>query len=133
MNTGLGGFGNPLRRYFKLYIWHIWHKHLPNARLPRAMTLKTTRPDKKHRRIPRPRASSFSGHHKHPTHQKDVNYISFDAIVGRNSKFINLTSEQREELGGVEYRVSIEKTRTLCRGANTDIWSLAITLLLFRL
>jgi hypothetical protein len=31
-------------------------------------------------------------------------YISFDAIVGRNSAFHMLTQEQLDELGGVEYR-----------------------------
>lgn len=35
---------------------------------------------------------------------KVVPYISFDAVVGRNSAFHLLTSEQLEELGGVEYR-----------------------------
>lgn len=31
-------------------------------------------------------------------------YISFDAVVGRNSAFHDLTHNQIEELGGVEYR-----------------------------
>lgn len=35
---------------------------------------------------------------------KVVPYISFDATVGRNSSFHHLTSEQRDEIGGVEYR-----------------------------
>ena len=35
---------------------------------------------------------------------KHVSYISFDAVVGRNSTFTMLTNEQLEELGGVEYR-----------------------------
>lgn len=35
---------------------------------------------------------------------KVVPYISFDAVVGRNSTFHLLTNEQLEELGGVEYR-----------------------------
>ncbi|KAG6857172.1 hypothetical protein H0H87_008237 [Tephrocybe sp. NHM501043] len=35
---------------------------------------------------------------------KAVPYISFDAIVGRNSAFHHLTNEEMEELGGVEYR-----------------------------
>ncbi|KIJ65956.1 hypothetical protein HYDPIDRAFT_110073 [Hydnomerulius pinastri MD-312] len=35
---------------------------------------------------------------------KSVAYISFDAIVGRNSAFHMLTNEQLEELGGVEFR-----------------------------
>lgn len=33
-----------------------------------------------------------------------VPYISFDAVVGRNSEFGELTQEQLDELGGVEYR-----------------------------
>jgi hypothetical protein len=35
---------------------------------------------------------------------KPVTYISFDAVVGRNSAFHLSTKEQLEELGGVEYR-----------------------------
>ena len=31
-------------------------------------------------------------------------YLSWEATVGRNSLFIGLTEEQREELGGIEYR-----------------------------
>ncbi|KAI9685174.1 MAG: low affinity potassium transporter [Bathelium mastoideum] len=31
-------------------------------------------------------------------------YLSWQATVGRNSLFIDLTEEQREELGGIEYR-----------------------------
>lgn len=36
--------------------------------------------------------------------RKHVSYVSFDAIVGRNSAFHLLTNEQLEEIGGVEYR-----------------------------
>lgn len=35
---------------------------------------------------------------------KPVTYISFDAVVGRNSAFRFSTNEQLQELGGVEYR-----------------------------
>ncbi|KAG9124577.1 low affinity potassium transporter [Ceratobasidium sp. 392] len=35
---------------------------------------------------------------------KHVPYISFNAIVGRNSQFHDLSQEEQEELGGVEYR-----------------------------
>ena len=31
-------------------------------------------------------------------------YLSYEPTVGRNSTFVNLTEEQREELGGIEYR-----------------------------
>lgn len=34
---------------------------------------------------------------------KDVPYIDFAAVVGRNSTFIDLTEEQLEVLGGAEY------------------------------
>lgn len=36
--------------------------------------------------------------------KKQVPYISFDAVVGRNSAFHLLTRDQLEEIGGVEYR-----------------------------
>lgn len=35
---------------------------------------------------------------------RPVPYISFEAVVGRNSAFHQLTRDQIEELGGVEYR-----------------------------
>lgn len=31
-------------------------------------------------------------------------YLSYQATIGRNSAFVDLTEEQREELGGIEYR-----------------------------
>ena len=34
----------------------------------------------------------------------NAQYVSFDAIVGRNSAFHMLTEEHLQELGGVEYR-----------------------------
>lgn len=36
--------------------------------------------------------------------EKDVPYLSWQPTLGRNSAFVDLTEEQREELGGVEYR-----------------------------
>ena len=39
-----------------------------------------------------------------PAGAQPVPYITFDAVVGRNSTFHLLTNEQLEELGGVEYR-----------------------------
>lgn len=38
------------------------------------------------------------------TPTKSANYLSYHPLVGKNSTFINLTKEQKEELGGVEYR-----------------------------
>lgn len=103
MNTGFGGFDNPLKRYSRKLFCHIVHRHLPNSRLPRAMSLKSTRRDARAKPHPPLRTT---WRHPSPGHEKDVDYISFDAVVGRNSKFVNLTSGQRDELGGVEYRVS---------------------------
>lgn len=41
--------------------------------------------------------SGYEGEHEMP-------YLSYAPTVGRNSNFIGLTREQREELGGIEYR-----------------------------
>lgn len=41
------------------------------------------------------------------TRQEDPDpmpYLSYQATLGRNSAFVDLTEEQREELGGIEYR-----------------------------
>ncbi|KAM5351397.1 hypothetical protein ACJ41O_004120 [Fusarium nematophilum] len=35
---------------------------------------------------------------------KDMPYLSYTPTMGRNSNFVGLTLEQREELGGIEYR-----------------------------
>jgi potassium uptake Trk family protein len=37
-------------------------------------------------------------------HVMSSNYVSFEPTIGGNSVFVDLTDEQREELGGVEYR-----------------------------
>ncbi|KUJ17492.1 potassium transport protein TRK1/TRK2 [Mollisia scopiformis] len=36
--------------------------------------------------------------------EETMPYLSWEATVGRNSMFVDLTEEQREELGGIEYR-----------------------------
>ena len=38
------------------------------------------------------------------SHSMTANYLSYAPTVGRNSAFVNLTQEQKEELGGIEYR-----------------------------
>lgn len=38
------------------------------------------------------------------SHSMTTNYLSWAPTVGRNSAFVNLTKEQKEELGGIEYR-----------------------------
>ena len=39
-----------------------------------------------------------------PTKEVAVPYLSYRPVVARNSQFVDLTEEQREELGGIEYR-----------------------------
>ena len=48
----------------------------------------------------RPRDSSPSSRRSSMT----LPYFTFQRTIGRNSLFVRLTEEQREELGGVEYR-----------------------------
>ncbi|KAL9087245.1 MAG: hypothetical protein Q9165_006739 [Trypethelium subeluteriae] len=56
----------------------------------------------------RHRTRSFREHNsisKTRSEEKDpMPYLSWEPTVGRNSLFIGLTEEQREELGGIEYR-----------------------------
>ncbi|PFH52155.1 hypothetical protein AMATHDRAFT_79883 [Amanita thiersii Skay4041] len=85
---GFGGFPTPLRilrsfldRFFPTF----------KLKLTRTITIPTT-------------TSLVSGRPDAPPGAKNVPYISFDAVVGRNSSFQGLTSEELEELGGVEYR-----------------------------
>ena len=40
-----------------------------------------------------------------------TNYLSWQPTIGRNSTFVGLTKDQRDELGGVEYRA----IKLLCR------------------
>ena len=51
-------------------------------------------------------AASFAGNVNHTsTRDKEpMPYLSWQPTIGRNSAFIDLTEEQREELGGIEYR-----------------------------
>ena len=53
----------------------------------------------------RSRAGSFSSVRPTTTRDKEpMPYLSWQPTIGRNSAFIDLTEEQREELGGIEYR-----------------------------
>ena len=49
------------------------------------------------------------------TETKDpMPYLSYHPTIGRNSAFVNLTEEQREELGGIEYRALKLLAAVLC-------------------
>ena len=53
----------------------------------------------------RPRAGTFSSLMRSGTQpQTPMPYLTYQPTVGRNSAFIDLTEEQRDELGGIEYR-----------------------------
>lgn len=58
----------------------------------------------------RPRSRSRFGAHSRPgsrhdpTSPKLAPYLSYTPSVGRNSQFYDLTEDQRNELGGIEYR-----------------------------
>lgn len=57
-----------------------------------------------------------------------ANYLSWEPTVGRNSIFVNMTKEQKEELGGVEYRA----IKLLCRilvGYYCGFWIMAFIFL----
>jgi hypothetical protein len=89
-HTGYGGFPMPHE-----IIGSIFHKLFPKlqGKLKRSVTY--------------PATTTITSQHGSTTNAdgaKVVPYITFDAIVGRNSTFHLLTNEQLEELGGVEYR-----------------------------
>jgi Trk-type K+ transport system membrane component len=52
------------------------------------------------------RANTFSTFRRTNTGRsvEKTPYLSYQPTIGRNSFFVNLTEEQREELGGIEYR-----------------------------
>ncbi|KAL3463638.1 cation transport protein-domain-containing protein [Aspergillus heterothallicus] len=53
------------------------------------------------------RRPTFTGIVRSLTQERErptLPYLSWDATVGRNSNFVDLTEEQRDELGGIEYR-----------------------------
>ncbi|KAJ5958055.1 uncharacterized protein N7479_005205 [Penicillium vulpinum] len=51
--------------------------------------------------------NTFRGFFRSLTQERDIStqpYLSWNATVARNSNFVDLTEEQRDELGGIEYR-----------------------------
>ncbi|KAF8622670.1 hypothetical protein AX15_006779 [Amanita polypyramis BW_CC] len=87
-NRGFGGFPMPLD-----ILKRLMNRLFPefNRKLARTLTMPRT-------------TSLISGRADAPPGAKVVPYISFDAVVGRNSSFHLLTNEQLDEVGGVEYR-----------------------------
>lgn len=86
--TGFGGFPTPLQLMSKGF-----SKAFPHAstKLTETVTM--------------PRTNTIAGRDSiHSGDGNQVPYISFSAVVGRNSNFKGLTEDQMDELGGVEYR-----------------------------
>ncbi|KAK4054900.1 hypothetical protein OIV83_000824 [Microbotryomycetes sp. JL201] len=86
--SGFGGFPNPI----------VAAAQFARSRIP-VLSTATTMP-----RTTTLQSTHSNAHMTIDGRAKPVSYISFDAVVGRNSKFHNLTEAQQEELGGVEYR-----------------------------
>lgn len=53
---------------------------------------------------PRRASGTFSGVQASNTKERPTPYLSWQPTIGRNSAFVDLTEDQREELGGIEYR-----------------------------
>ncbi|TXT11937.1 uncharacterized protein COLE_02347 [Cutaneotrichosporon oleaginosum] len=86
--TGFGGFPTPIELLSRGF----------RKAFPRAAT-------KLHETVTMPRTNTIAGRDSiHSGDEQHVPYISFSAVIGRNSKFKGLTEEQMDELGGVEYR-----------------------------
>ncbi|GAA6062637.1 hypothetical protein JCM10212_000299 [Sporobolomyces blumeae] len=96
INSNFGGFPNPIKvaaEFATSRIGPLRRAAEQQSALPRTSTLVSTRS----------RRYSFESSAA-PRYGKPVSYISFDATVGRNSRFHHLTTAQQEELGGIEYR-----------------------------
>ncbi|TDL22995.1 hypothetical protein BD410DRAFT_820980 [Rickenella mellea] len=88
MDRGYGGFPGPQAIFLKLFrrlFPETERRLVQRITIPRTVTI-----------------GSQAG--TGPGITREVPYITFDAIVGRNSKFHMLTEENLEELGGVEFR-----------------------------
>lgn len=86
--TGFGGFPTPIE-----IVSSVAGKLFPKLKDTMSRTMSI------------PRVNTVSGRGSTNNGEgKEVPYISFDAVVGRNSRFHGLTEDQMDELGGVEYR-----------------------------
>jgi hypothetical protein len=112
MGSGFGGFPNPVKAAASAVsnrLLSTGGTTGPNE-LGRTTTLQSVHSE------PGTGLSDFAAG---PT--RAVSYISFDAVVGRNSRFYSLTSAQRDELGGVEYRVSAGFTPSASSGLKLGV------------
>ena len=90
---GFGGFPGPidiLRRLFARLFPGLDRRIHERITLPRTETLVSQ--------------LHSDGHASDAAPVKPVPYLGFNAVVGRNSVFYDMTQDKLEELGGVEYR-----------------------------
>ena len=85
----LGGFTNPFN-WFMNCLYHLF----PSFKRELRRTLTT----------PLSPVLLVSDQGEVPPGARQVSYLSFNARVGHNSRFIGLSDDDHEELGGVEYR-----------------------------
>ncbi|KAL5504739.1 hypothetical protein ACEPAH_7402 [Sanghuangporus vaninii] len=88
-HKGYGGFPYPtdlLLRLFRFFFPNLERKLVRTVTIPNMQTISTY-----------PNTTTDRS-------TRQVNYVTFNAIVGRNSQFHLLTEENLEELGGIEYR-----------------------------
>ncbi|WVQ97343.1 hypothetical protein IAU59_004454 [Kwoniella sp. CBS 9459] len=100
--SGFGGFPTPLELGKKAF-----RKAFPEAShaLTQSLTMgRTTTMVGRTSTIARTNTTAGRGSVAASGTEKEVPYISFAAVIGRNSRFHDLTQEQMDELGGVEYR-----------------------------
>lgn len=86
LTTGFGGFPNPLTLAAGAITRRIAASGSERRNSERSLSVESDRSQP-------------------PPPAKSVLYFSFTPKVGRNSKFKGLSTEQQEELGGVEFRV----------------------------
>lgn len=96
MNTGFGGLPNPIGMLASFVVRKLPGKLDQKLNMPRTTTFTSTA---------NPHSTPADPNHVGGTAFRS--YLTFDLVnVGANSRFGGLTAAQREELGGVEYRVS---------------------------
>ena len=89
-------------------------------------TSRQTAPARSHRR---PTLTNLRMAFSRDKEQDPAPYISWEPTIGRNSAFLGLNEEQREELGGIEYR-SLKTLALVLLGYFWGFWLLGVVCLL---
>jgi Trk-type K+ transport system membrane component len=100
----------PIGRHITINEPEIHHPHRTGTQrnISRQRTTTQEREPGIHQRFgpKKQRSGTFSSFRRTNTGRsiEGAPYLSYQPTIGRNSFFVNLTEEQREELGGIEYR-----------------------------